>query len=172
MEGGDKSPYRILNKTLRSENRREAAPWFGCLQLFYTGLSKWPTVQECVWRGAHGDISQQFKEGDKLTWWSINYCSISLKVVQDFLGSEENTTLLMIEAENAKDISGYTNFPDGKEVLLHPGTQLRVKSNALHHKGGSDVVHLAEVYDSHEVQLPNAMAALKLSSKADNKNAI
>ncbi|CAF3971307.1 unnamed protein product, partial [Rotaria sp. Silwood1] len=69
MEGGDKSPYRILNKTLRSENRREAAPWFGFLKLFDTGLSKWPTVQECVWRGAHGDISQQFKEGDKLTWW-------------------------------------------------------------------------------------------------------
>ncbi|CAF3288975.1 unnamed protein product [Rotaria sp. Silwood2] len=171
MEGGDNSLYRVLNKTLRSENRREVVPWFGFLKLFDTALSKLPAVQECVWRGVAGDISQQFKEGDKLTWWSISSCSVSLKVVQDFLGSEENATLFMIEVKNAKNINGYTNYPDEQEVLLRPGTQLRVKDNALHHKGGLHVVHLAEVCDGHEAQLPNAMASLNLSSKSENKSA-
>jgi hypothetical protein len=171
MEGGDNSFYRILNEALRSENRRALISWFGFLKLFDTALAKLPTINECVWRGVSGNISQKFKKDEVVTWWSVSSCSVSLEVVQDFLSSNANSTLLMIEAKNAKDVTGYTSFPDEKEVLLGPGTQLRVKSNALHHHGGLHVVHLVEVQDDQEEQLPNAMASMSVSSKSSNKGA-
>jgi hypothetical protein len=171
MEGGDNSFYHVLNQALRSENRRGLRPWFGFLRLFDAALAKLPTVQECIWRGVNGNISQQFKKDEILTWWSVSSCSVSLEVVQDFLGSDKNATLLMIEAKKAKDITGYTSFPDEKEVLLAPGTQLRVKSNALHHHSGLHVVHLAEVHDGHEAQLSTAMTSMNLSSQSENKGA-
>jgi hypothetical protein len=77
----------------------------------------------------------------------------------------------MIEAKKARDISGYTSFPDEKEVLLAPGTELRVKSNALHHQGGLHVVHLVEVQDGHEAQLSTGMSSMNLSSQSENKGA-
>jgi hypothetical protein len=171
MEGGDNSFCHILNKALRSENRRALRPWFGFLKLFDTALDKLPTVQKCVWRGVNGDISQQFKKDTTVTWWSVSSCSVSLEVVQDFLGSDKNATLFMIEAKKAKDIRGYTSFPDEKEVLLAPGTQLYVESNALHHPGGLHVVHLVEVHDGQAAQLSTAMISMNLSSQSENKGA-
>jgi len=171
MEGGDNSFYRVLNKVLHSENREEIRPWFGFLKLFDTALAKLPTVQKCVWRGVNSNISQQFKKGEIVTWWSVSSCSMSLAVVQAFLGSDENATLLMIEVKKAKDISGYTSFPKEKEVLLAPGTQLYVESNVLHHHGGLHVVHLVEVHDGHEAQLPTAMTSMSLSSQSEKKDA-
>jgi hypothetical protein len=171
MEGGDNSFYRVLNEALRSENRRLIRPWFGYLKLFDTALKKLPVVQECVWRGMSGNISQKFKQGETVTWWSVSSCSVSLEVVQDFLGSDENATLIMIEAKKARDISGYTSFPDENEVLLAPETELRVKSNALHHQGGLHVVHLVEVQSGHEAQLSTDMNSMNLSSQTENKGA-
>jgi hypothetical protein len=106
MEGGDNSFYRILNEILRSEDRRAIKPWFGFLKLFDTALAKLPTVRRAVWRGMKGNVSHQFNKGEILTWWSINSCSLSLKVVEQFLGESTNSTLLMIEAKNAKDVRG------------------------------------------------------------------
>jgi hypothetical protein len=171
MDGGDNSFYRVLNEALRSENRRALRSWFGFLKLFDTALAKLPTVQKCVWRGVNGNISQQFKKGQTVTWWTVSSCSVSLEIVQDFLGSDKNATLFMIEAKKAKDISGYTSFPDEKEVLLAPGTQLYVESNALHHDGGLHVVHLVEVQSGHEAELSTGMNSMNLSSQTENKGA-
>jgi hypothetical protein len=172
MEGGDNSFYHILNEALRTECRPALKPWFGFLKLFDTALNKLPNVQKCVWRGVQGDISHKFKENQLLTWWSVSSCSTALKVVQDFLGTDTKSTLIMIEAKNAKDISGYTSFPYEKEVLLGPGTKLRVESNALNHLGGLHVVHLVEVNDDDdEDNLPKDMANINLSSISSQKGA-
>jgi hypothetical protein len=171
MDGGDNSFYKVLNEALRSENRRALRSWFGFLKLFDTALAKLPTVQKCVWRGVNGNISQQLKKGETVTWWNVSSCSVSLEVVQDFLGSDKNATLFMIEAKKAKDISGYTSFPDEKEVLLAPGTRLYVESNALHHQGGLHVVHLVEVQDGHEAQLSTGINSMSLSSESEKEGA-
>ena len=166
MEGGDGSFYRVFNEVLRSENRRKLLPWFAYLKLFDTALAKLPTIQKCVWRGVKGNISQKFKKDATVTWWAVSSCSVALEVVQDFVGSDKNATLLMIEAKKAKDISGYTSFPDEKEVLLAPGNQLYIESNAFNHEGGLHVVHLVEVNDSDEPQLSTAMSSMELSTSS------
>jgi hypothetical protein len=51
----------------------------------------------------------------------------------------------MIEIQNGKDLAGYTQFPNENEVVLPPGTTLRVISNPLRATDGLHIVHLEEV---------------------------
>ncbi|CAF3598743.1 unnamed protein product [Rotaria sp. Silwood1] len=48
MEAGDYSLYRLLNKTLRDEDRHKIKPWFSFLKLFDTALSKLPTIMDKI----------------------------------------------------------------------------------------------------------------------------
>ncbi|CAF1668881.1 unnamed protein product [Adineta ricciae] len=76
----------------------------------------------------------------------------------------------MIETKSAKDVSRYTSFPDEKEVILGPGTQLRVKANALQH-GTLHIVHLIEVSDDDgddRESLPAAVGSMTLKSPSKN----
>jgi len=113
----------------------------------------------------NGDFSHMYKKDDILTWLSVSSCSVSITLAQHFLESDKNCTFLMIEAKNAKDISGYRNFSNEKEIILKPGTQLRVEDNAFSH---SDflVVYLIEL-DDDEVQLEKGKTKMKLSPKLD-----
>ena len=146
MEGAEKSFYRIINEVLRTENRRKVVPWFGYLKLFDTALSKLPIARQNLWRGLDGNLSGQFKKGDTLTWWSISSCSAELEVVKDFMGSNKNATLLMIEAKTARDVTGYTSYPDEKVLILRPGIELQVKGDISPH-GALRIVHLTELCD-------------------------
>lgn len=143
MEGGNNSFYRSLNKTLRTEDRRAAIPWFPYLKLLDTAFQKLPTVKKNVWRGVPGNVGNQFKRGQELVWWSVSSCSTDIDVIKQFLGPK--STLFMIECRTGKDISTYTNYPKEREVVLLPGTELRVigtlpdASNTLH------IVHLEEI---------------------------
>ena len=49
--------YRVLNQTLRSEERNEIKPYFSYLNLSLTALRKLPSFQGIVWRGLKLDIS-------------------------------------------------------------------------------------------------------------------
>jgi hypothetical protein len=153
MEGGDNSFYRVLNQALRSEDRPALKPWFPYLKLLDTALRKLPTVSGNIWRGVLGDICQDLKKNEDLIWWNVSSCSLSVDVIKDYLSPETHSTLFLIEAVHGKDISRYTNYPDEDEVLLGPGIQLRVKSNATDLPGGLNVVHLAEVNDDDSEEL-------------------
>jgi hypothetical protein len=152
MESDKNSFYKVLNEALRSDNRPAIKPWFPFLKLFDIALSKLPTVKENIWRGVSGDISRQFKKDEILTWWSISSCTKSLDVIEEFLGSDANSTLFMIESVNGKDVSKYTAFPNENEVIMGVGTELRVKSNTLNHHGGLNVVHLVELSNDDDVE--------------------
>jgi hypothetical protein len=169
MEAGDHSFYRVLNKILRNEDRSKVKPWFHYLKLFDTALRKLPTVKGCIWRGVSRNVTDCHHENDRLTWWCINSCSSSVKVVEDFLKSDNDCTLFMIEATNGKDISQYTYFSEEKEVILGMGTNLCVKSNALQH-GKLRVIHLVEVDNSGHEPVPMAMAAISVTPKPYGKN--
>ncbi len=118
------------------------------MPLYDTALSKLPTVTRNIWRGVLGDVCQDLKKNEELTWWNVSSCSLSVDVIKDYLSSETHSTLFLIEAVHGKDISRYTNYPDEDEVLLAPGIQLRVIASATDLPGGLNVVHLAEVNDS------------------------
>jgi hypothetical protein len=150
MEGGKNSFYRVLNEALRSKNRSALQPWFPFLKLFDEALKKLPIVEKSVWRGVPGNISRQFKKGQVVTWWSISSCSRSLDIVKGFLGSAKNSTLFMIEAVNAKDVSSYSCYQNESEVMLGLGTKLRVEDIPLNHHGGLNIVHLVQLNDDHD----------------------
>ena len=157
MEWDDDCFYRVINRALRAEDRSSIQPWFAYLKLFDTAIQKLPTVQKNVWRGVPDDISKNFKKDEEFTWWTISSCSTMVGVIKDFLSPD--STLFLIEAVNGKDIRGYTNFSDENEVILCPGTRLRVVSNPLD-RSPMHVVHLQEVDTDVEDKLSDSFSAM------------
>ena len=167
MEWGQESFYRLLNRALRAEDRSSLKPWFSYLKLFDTALNKLPSLKKVLWRGVRKDISKGFAENQELTWWSVNSCSSSVHVIKDFL--DVNSTLFLIEAANGKDVASFTNYPNEDEVVLGPGTRLRVVGSTLDHVGGLHVVHLREVSDKNDEPASEA-AKLPTPEKLATKN--
>jgi hypothetical protein len=161
MDWGEQSLYRELNKILRVEDRSVLIPWYGYLKLFDTAVQKLPNGQMNLWRGINVNVSENFKEDDEMTWWTLSSCSSSLKVVESFLGP--TSTLFMIEAKNGKDISAYSNFPTEKEIILCLGTRLRVASDMLGHSS-LNVVHLLEFNDEEEEVISSTLASMNVTA--------
>ena len=124
------------------------APWHGYLRLFDTALQKLPSLQAATWRGINLDISNEYKEGLEMTWWTCSSCSTAVCAVKQFLGS--TSTLLMIESKTAKSISIYSNSPQEKEVILPLGTRVRVVSDTLRHSS-IILIHFQELTDEGEI---------------------
>ncbi|CAF1496035.1 unnamed protein product, partial [Rotaria sp. Silwood1] len=118
-----------LNETLRAKNRNALEPWFAFLKLFITALEKLPSTRKTVWRGVDGDVGSEFADGLVHTWWSINSCSMDLKVVEQHLG--ETGTIFAIDAVRAKNISAFSTFPEEQEIVLMPGTRVSAKCQLL-----------------------------------------
>jgi len=118
--------YETLNDALRIENRHKLKPWFAFLKLFITALTKLPSVSGTFWRGVPCDIVSEYIVDRVQIWWSVNSCSTKLNVVEMFL--DKKGTLFNIQAIEAKNISEYSVFQSEEEVILTPGTRLRVKS--------------------------------------------
>ncbi|CAF0744039.1 unnamed protein product [Adineta steineri] len=151
MEWGGNSFYQVINRALRAEDRSSLEPWFAYLKLFDSAVQKLPTLRKNLWRGVPEDITRLFKKGDEFIWWTISSCSTSLSTIQHFLGSK--STVFLIEAINGKDISKYTNFPAETEVVLCPGTRLRVKGDPLDHSP-MHLIHLEEITCDHKEEQP------------------
>jgi hypothetical protein len=134
--------FSCLNDTLRAENRYALKPWFAFLKLFIGALGKLPSSASTVWRAVSGDVDTFSVEDDAKVWWSVNSSSTDLNVVQLYLG--ERGTLFAIEAIHGKNISEYSAFPDEQEVILMPGTCLRMGSGPLNFIDRLFIVHLKE----------------------------
>jgi hypothetical protein len=172
MEWGDTTLYRVLNQALRSENRQALKIWFPYLKLFDTALDKLPTVKENVWRGVSLDIGRYFTKNQMITWWSINSCSSSINIIEDFLGNKKSSTLFLIEAVNGKKVSGYTEYESEDEVILRMGTQFRVKADPLVQSNGSHIVHLTEIDDNNDDKtMTSTMKEMSLAAKPSNQDA-
>ncbi|CAF0788000.1 unnamed protein product [Adineta steineri] len=172
MEWGEASLYHLLNRALRDANRQNIIIWFPYLKLFDTALDKLPTVKESVWRGVPLDIGKNFSKNQLLTWWTVNSCSSSVKIIKDFLGNGNSSTLFLIEIINGKKISGYTAYEGEDEVILKIGTQFRVKSDPLEQSNQSHIVHLMEIDDNDDEEpLASSMNNLSVTSKPSNQGA-
>ncbi|CAF0963664.1 unnamed protein product [Adineta steineri] len=140
--------YEKLNETLRIENPQALAPWFDFLKLFITALVKLPKLPShptTVWRGVANIKGSDFYDKDMFTWWSVNSCSLDASVAAIF--TCEKGTLFCINTINGKDISDYSSANkeeiEEKEIVLMPGTRLRVKTKTFDIKDFY-VVHLEE----------------------------
>ncbi|CAF4011741.1 unnamed protein product [Adineta steineri] len=143
----DACVYRILNQTLRAEDRSKARPWFGYLKLLHSATSKLPKYKGIVYRGIDKDVSMAFKKGQRITWWSVSSCSASVDVISSFFNKARQSTLFNIECSSGKSISGYTCYPKEDEVILMPGTVFEVVAHPLHHHGVLHIIHLKEIAD-------------------------
>ena len=116
--------YTLLNRKLRSEKRNELRPWYLYLKLFFTALYKLPSLKTIVWRGIRGDISHLYRKD--FIWWGVSSCTDSLEVVEKFVGRSGVRTLFMIDCMNGKAIKSHSFYKDENEILLLPGTYLKV----------------------------------------------
>ena len=143
----DASVYRVLNQTLRAEDRSTVRPWFAYLKLLDSAALKLPEYKGIVWRGVSKDVTGKFKRGQKITWWSVTSCSKSVDVISSFLSKSPQSTLFNIECSTGKVIAAYTCYPAEDEVILMPGTTFKVVADPLHHHGGLHFIHLKEISD-------------------------
>jgi hypothetical protein len=107
MESDDQSLYKVLNRTLRSENRSDLKPWFGYLKLIQTALDKLPSMKQNLWRGINTNLSAEFKKDNQIVWWSFSSCSEEAERIKNFLDPNGNSTIFVIEALHGKSISRY-----------------------------------------------------------------
>jgi hypothetical protein len=141
MEWNDSSLYQVIKSDLRCKDQSISESWFAYLKLFNTLVQKLPNSRMNVWRGVNKNMSNKLTKVDKIIWWNIISCSSSDNIIKDCLG--QNSSLCFIEAVNGKDISIYSNSPNQNEIILCPGTRLRVVNN-VQEQTSSQVLHLTE----------------------------
>jgi len=130
-DNADDSLYSILNHTLQTPDRDALRPWFKYLKLFLTAIIKLPTAPpQTVWCGVPKNISNEFKYGVDVIWWSISLATTSLPALENnlYLGSGGQRTLFSVEIFNGRNIRNHSHFNAAKEILLLPGTYMEVAS--------------------------------------------
>ena len=161
METGLRSVYRMLNSALRTNIRAKLQPWFPYLKLIHTAFNKLPSHQEKLWRGVGKDISASYRKGMCIVWHSISSCSKEASVVETFLNKKVHSTLVSVVCKNGKSISKYSQFPHEYEIILMPGTQLKVTSKPFEHNG----LHIVDLEE-----LPNCNVQRKYAILPTIKN--
>jgi len=123
--------YHVLNKTLRTENRKQLKPWFPYLRLILTALFRLPSSSRSIFRGVRCDMRKYYREGATVYWWGFSSCTTKMSVLknEDFLGSSGPRTMFAIECFSGKDIRQHSHFQDEVEILLAPGRQFKVVSS-------------------------------------------
>ncbi|CAF1496231.1 unnamed protein product [Adineta steineri] len=145
------SLYAQLNRTLRAELREQLTVWFSYLKIFLTALYKLPSIKKTVWRGVHGDVSEHYKKD--YIWWGFSSCTETMDVLEQFIGRTGVRTIFMIECLNGKNIRNHSVYENENEILLMPGTYLRVKSK-WSPADGLHMIHLEEATPPHQLIAP------------------
>ena len=142
-----------LNQALRSRIESMIKPWFGFLQLFNTALKKLPAIEGTVWRGIHIDLAKQMRENENFVWACVSSCSTSVHLIKSY--GDHNTALCSINITEGKHIYQHSKSSDEDEILLLPGTRLRVKKSGYDVSIRRYVVHLVQICNAnHNKSLP------------------
>jgi hypothetical protein len=166
---GEQSFNWILNRTLKSDDRTTLMPWLGFLKLFNTALKKLPTIKDTIWRGLPIAVANKLKENDEFVLSCITSCSSSVSVIAQFL--DKTSILCSIKPLNAKDIRGYTTYDNDDEVLLLPGTRLRVKSKKSNVREGEVAIYLEEISGIDDEQsIPDDTETSDVSKSTDERD--
>ncbi|CAF3694168.1 unnamed protein product [Rotaria sp. Silwood1] len=139
----DQSLNRILNSTLQSEDQAALKPWLNFLKLFYKALEKLSPIHNTIWRGLTINIAEKLNENEDLILCSVISCSLSSTMIEHLL--DDKSVLCSIKSISGKNIQGYTSKNDEDEVLLLPGTRLRVKCKQLNNEQDKPIIYLEEI---------------------------
>lgn len=147
------SVYYILNKTLRTEDRRKLKPWFLYLKLILTALKGLPKSSSRVYRGMRSEIEggyEKYAIGQEIIWWGFSSCSKIQDIAEkeQFMGETGRRTLFVIDCSNGKEIGKHSYFGKEKEVLLPPATSVQVVNREIR-EDGVLIIYLREVPSQH-----------------------
>jgi hypothetical protein len=135
--------FSNLNRALRDPSRQVLKAWLHFLKLLITALKKLPSTKAIIWRGVNYDATSDFIDGEVYTCWYISSCSRNLDIAEKFLS--KSGTLFAIDTIDAKDISMFSVVPEEQEVILMPGTRMRVKSRTSNLLQSFFIIQLEEI---------------------------
>lgn len=144
---GYRSLYLSLNRTLKSCDRDALKPWFKYLKLLLTALAKIPCcAPQAVWRGVRSNISHELPKNSDVLWWTFSSCTTKLDILTNnlYLGQDGARTLLNIEILNGRNIAAHSCFKDENEILMLPGTKMKVQAH-LTQQSGLHIIHLKQI---------------------------
>ncbi len=153
--------YRLLNKALRNKHSAAVEPYLPFLKLFVSALdallgAKKKQQQRVLYRGVPLDLKKEYRVGQEIVWRGVSSCTTDLDVAMSFAGTldgesvKKAATLFHILAVGV-DISHYSAVDDEEEVILHPGTILRV-TEVVPGKKGVTTIKLVDTGKAHLVQ--------------------
>ena len=124
-----------MNKALRNKNVAAVEPFLPFLRLFVSALDALQAAkkpqQRVLYRGVPLDLRKEYRVGQEIVWRGVSSCTTDLDVAMSFAGTidgestQKAATLFHVLAAGV-DISLYSAVDDEQEVILHPGTVLRV----------------------------------------------
>ena len=120
--------YEHLNFLLRLQDRYSLETFAPYLKLLLGALYKLPRVKATVYRGIKENVSASHMTGTKSVWWTVSSVTLSVDSLSSnqYFGHSGQRTLFSIAAQHAIDISRYSSVPSESELILVPGTRLRV----------------------------------------------
>ena len=145
IERGDQSLHFSLSLALYSGRYLLIKPWHGFLSLFNAALTKLPSLKATIWRGVDFRVAGTLRDNEEITWSNFSSCSLSLSIIRDLLNAD--SILCSIEAINGKRIRDFAYNINQDEVLLLPGTRLRVKSKKIDRSTNKLILYLEEIPD-------------------------
>ncbi|CAF1577965.1 unnamed protein product [Didymodactylos carnosus] len=147
VQGGQVNPRLFMSPGDNGDNRNsQQIPWYGYLKLFLTALHKLPPYRGTVWRGVPHDLSTKYCKNGEQIWWAFSSCTSSLDILRspNFLGDTGVRTLFNIEVFNGRLISEFSEYSAKDEILLLPGTYVRVVSE-MRQSDGLHIIHLKQI---------------------------
>jgi hypothetical protein len=142
--------YKLLNDALRASERARAQAYFPYLRHFLSALAKLrasaPITVEPValYRGVHKDLRGEYTAGKTITWWGVSSCTPKLAIARQFLGGAGRRVLFEVHAKRAVSIRRFSAYAQEDELVLAPGTQLRVEA-VIDRGGGLTAITLREL---------------------------
>jgi len=120
--------YSELNALLRNEQRKLLEPLLPYLKLLVGALGKLPTETRLLYRGLK-NVIPKYQVGKDVTLWGFTSCTDTVEVLKKevFFGYTGQRTLLHVINGKGVPISEFSAFPDEREILLLPGTTVKVE---------------------------------------------
>jgi len=123
------SLYEKLNEALQSRDRTLITPYFRVVRLVSEAikhLPKWDPSTP-LWRGLPQDMCEEYAVDKEFTWWPYTITSSNEEKIRALFGENADMTIFRITgADNAVQVTPYSDVSDEDEVILPAGTILKV----------------------------------------------
>jgi len=148
-EETDPPLYADMNATCYDRDRSKVQEYVDYMWLLLNSLGRLPAFAGVqVFRGVKRDLSANYAVGREITWHGFTSTTLKLDTLESpqFCGKTGDRTFFIITLtqRQGRDITQYSMVPAEAEVLLPPGTTVKVESKT-DMGGGLTIINLTEV---------------------------